>query len=473
MRKKLVALFMCAAMAASIAGCGNSSEGTDTTTKASAEEGEDTTTAKASAEEEENTAAATASADEEGTGSQEKKDVTISFMASQDWIQEAEMELAEKFTEETGIKVDYQIVPSDQYVNLLTTKLNTGEATDIFAAQSGKFDIVAQFNVEKNAMDLSGESWAANVEELAAAELTVDGKLYGQPIQDVSAVWAVGYNKKIFADLNLEVPADYASFMDVCQKIKDSGVTPIYEAVSDGWHHTLWFPETCIAAEKAEPGLAEKLNNNEAVFAENETMTTILEQIKEMADKGYWGENYMSNEYANAAKNIASGEYAMAIVNQGFGEEVEAVGGDLKKDDIGYFVMPLADNQVKNVNPAGPSRFVFSGSQHPEEAKQFLEYLASEESLKYLTENVPKFNKLPYKNAPDTYEGSVKEFYDAYTEESTVYQTAVKYVNPQWGEIGADLSAMLVGDIEPKDVLADIDKLRAEQAQAASDEAWK
>ena len=123
MRKKLVALFMCAAMAASIAGCGNSSEGTDTTTKASAEE-------------EENTAAATASADEEGTGSQEKKDVTISFMASQDWIQEAEMELAEKFTEETGIKVDYQIVPSDQYVNLLTTKLNTGEATDIFAAQS-------------------------------------------------------------------------------------------------------------------------------------------------------------------------------------------------------------------------------------------------------------------------------------------------------------------------------------------------
>lgn len=458
MRKKLVVLFMCAAMAASIAGCGNSSESTDTTTKASAEEGEDTTTAPA---------------EEESTGNQQKKDVTISFMASQDWIQEAEMQLAEKFTEETGIKVDYQIVPADQYVNLLTTKLNTGEATDIFAAQSGKFDIVAQFNVEKNAMDLSGESWAANVEDLAAAELSVDGKLYGQPIQDVSAVWAVGYNKKIFADLNLQVPTDYASFTDVCQKIKDSGVIPIYEAVSDGWHHTLWFPETCIAAEKAEPGLAEKLNNNEAVFAGNETMTKILEQIKEMADKGYWGENYMSNEYANAAKNIASGEYAMAIVNQGFGEEVEAIGGELTKDDIGYFVMPLADNQVKNVNPAGPSRFVFSGSKHPEEAKQFLEYLASEESLKYMTENVPKFNKLPYKNAPDTYEGSVKEFYDTYTDESTVYQTAVKYVNPQWGEIGADLSAMLVGDIEPKDVLEGIDKLRTEQAQAASDEAWK
>lgn len=433
MRKKIVALLsMCAVMAASIGGCSNTAEGTSFT----------------------------------------EKDVTISFMASQEWIQEAEMQLAEKFTEETGIKVDYQILPSDQYLNLLATKLYTGESTDIFAAQSGKFDIVAQFNVEKNAVDLSGESWAANVEELAAAELMVDGKLYGQPIQDVSAIWAVGYNKKIFAGLNLEVPTDYASFMDICQTMKDSGVIPIYEAVSDGWHHTLWFLETCIAAEEAEPGLAEKLNSNEEVFAGNETMAKILRQMKEMVDKGYWGDDYMSNEYADTAEKIAVGDYAMSIVNQGFGEEVEAVGKGLKKEDIGYFVIPLADNQVKNVNPAGPSRFIFSGSRHQEEAKQFLAYLASEESLKYMTENVPKFNKLPYKNAPDTYEGSVEELYNAYPDESTVYQTAVRYVNPQWNEIGVNLSAMLLGDIEPKDVLESIDNLREKQAQAVSDKAW-
>ena len=30
--------------------------------------------------------------------------VTITYMASQDWVQDAEMELAEKFTEKTGIK---------------------------------------------------------------------------------------------------------------------------------------------------------------------------------------------------------------------------------------------------------------------------------------------------------------------------------------------------------------------------------
>ena len=75
-------------------------------------------------------------------------DITLTFMASQDWIQDAEMELGEKFTEQTGIKVDYQIVPSDQYESLLMTKLNTGECTDLFGGQSSQFSIVSQFNVD-------------------------------------------------------------------------------------------------------------------------------------------------------------------------------------------------------------------------------------------------------------------------------------------------------------------------------------
>ena len=128
--------------------------------------------------------------------------VTLSFMASQDWVQDAELDLARQFDEKTGIGVNYQIFPSSQYNNLLMTKLNTGECPDIFAAQSGKFDIKSQYCVEKNAIDLSNTKWASRTEPLAAAELSVDGRLYGQPTQDVSAVWALGYNKKIFEELN-------------------------------------------------------------------------------------------------------------------------------------------------------------------------------------------------------------------------------------------------------------------------------
>ena len=141
-------------------------------------------------------------------------------------------------------------------------------------------------------------------------------------------------------------------------------------------------------------------------------------------------------------------------------------------DQIGYFVAPLADNQTLNMNPSGPARFIYSGSSNIDAAKKYLAYMATDESLTYLTENVAKFNKLPFSNAPTTYSDTIQEFYDSYPTSSTVYQTAVKYVNPQSTEIGNNMSAMFLGEMTPEEVLEDLDKNRAEQAKAASDEAW-
>ena len=399
------------------------------------------------------------------------EDITLTFMASQDWIQDAEMELGAKFTEETGIKVDYQIVPSDQYESLLMTKLNTGECTDLFGGQSSQFSIVNQFHVEENAVELTDESWAANVEPAAAFELSVDGKLYGQPIQDVSAVWAVGYNRQIFEDLALEIPTSYAELCDVCDKLLEAGIIPIYECVSDGWHHVCW-TEKAIAATVADPEYPDKLNKNEATFAGNEKLITLFSQLKEMADKGYFGDNYMSNQYSDAPASIASGEYAMVLYNQGLGVEVNAVDPDFPVDNIGYFVSPLCDDQNLNVNYCGPSRFIYSGSANIDAAKQYLAYMASDESLAYMTENVGKFNQLPYLNAPSAYSDVIQEFYDRYPDKVAVFQASVKYYNPAWMEIGTDMSAMFLDEMTPEEVLEDIDKLRAEQAAAASDEYW-
>ena len=446
-----------------LAGCGESASAPAASEPAAKEESApaDNGAAKEEAKPAE-TAAATADAGE---------DVTITFMASQDWIQDAEMELGEKFTEQTGIKVDYQIVPSDQYESLLMTKINAGECTDIFGGQSSQFSIVTQFNVEKNAVDLSGESWAGNVDPAAAVELSAGGKLYGQPIQDVSACWAVAYNIKTFEDLGLSIPTNYAEFCDVCEKIKAAGIIPIYECVSDGWHHVCW-TEAAVAATQADPSYPDALNENKATFEGNKELTTMFTQLKELADKGYMGDNYMSNEYADAPASIASGEYAMVLYNQGLGAEVNAADPSFPVDNIGYFVNPLCDNQALNVNYCGPSRFIFSGSKNIDAAKQYLAFMASDESLAYMTENVGKFNQLPYSNAPSAYSAVVQDFYDRYPKKVAVFQASVKYYNPAWMDIGADMSAMFLDEMTPEDVLKDIDKLRAEQAAAASDPAW-
>ncbi|MBI5957644.1 MAG: carbohydrate ABC transporter substrate-binding protein [Chloroflexi bacterium] len=407
-----------------------------------------------------------------GSRADARQATTITYLASQDWIRQGELDLAAKFEEETGIHVDYQIIPSDQYFNVLQTKLNTGEGPDIFGGQSGKTDLVVNYDITKNAVDLSDEEWVTRQDPLVTEQVTVDGKVWGMTLWDTSASWVIVYNKDIFAGLGLSVPTTYDEFKAVCQTIKDSGVTPIYEPISDGWHHVLWFPELGPRYEEVTPGLATDLNANEVEFADDPTMLTVLQQLKEMYDLGFFGEFAMSDAYADGPEFMANGEYAMTVRQTAFVNLVESE-FDVPASTFGFFVMPLADNQILNVNPAGPSKFIYSGSEHIEEAKEYLSFLARPENLQYNLDNTPEFASINFTGVTPKYSEEEKAFFDAYADKrGTVYQTAVNYLNPQWMEIGQDLSAMFIGDIEPIEVLQHIDQRRADMAQAASDAGW-
>jgi raffinose/stachyose/melibiose transport system substrate-binding protein len=401
-----------------------------------------------------------------------KQNITISYMASQDWVQPAEQDLGAKFETETGIKVDYQIIPSDQYQNLLKTKLNAGECTDLFGNQSGTFDIVSLLDIEKNGVDLSDQDWVTRMDPLVKEQVTTNGKVFGLTIADVSGCWNMVYNKTIFTNLGLKVPTTYAEFKEICAKILASGVAPIYECVSDGWHHVLWFPELGGRYEELTPGLADQLNNNKATFAGNQPMLQALTQLQELVKLGYLGKNYMSNAYADTEKNMASGKYAMTLYNTGLPGQIEKAYPDVKATNFGFFLIPLDDNQVMNINPAGPTEFVYSGSKNIDAAKQYLAYIAKTESMQYLIDNTPKFMTLPYSGLKDKYTDEAKAFLAAYPKHGTVYQTKIKYVNPQWMDIGKDLSAVFTGAMQPVDVLKSIDKRRADAAKAAKDPAW-
>ena len=139
--------------------------------------------------------------------------VTLTYIASQGWIFDAEQELGQKFEEQTGIHIDYQIIPADQYFTVLKTKLNSGEGPDIFGGQSGVTDLKVQYDVEKNAVDLSGEAWAKQEDPLVAAQSTVNGKLYGLTLWDIyGTTWVVNYNKTIFDKSRAERTQDLCRF---------------------------------------------------------------------------------------------------------------------------------------------------------------------------------------------------------------------------------------------------------------------
>lgn len=401
-----------------------------------------------------------------------KKDITLTYIASQGWIKDAEMELAKKFEEETGIHIDYQIVPADQYFNVLKTKLNAKEGTDIFGGQSGVSEISLNYNVAQNAVDLSGEEWVKREDPLSIEQVTLDGKVYALTIWDTSSSFVIVYNKKIFADLGLEVPTTYEEFKQVSLAIQKSGVTPLYEPIADGWHHVLWFSEPGPRYDELTPNLYNDLNANKSKFADDPSMLLALTQLKEMYDLKFFGANTFSDTGGEGAKKLASGEYAMSLSGQSMVYDIEKADPNMKPEDFGYFVIPLADNQIYYMHPGGPSKFIYSGSKYIEEAKQYLAFLASPESLQYTLDNESSFANLNFPGLKDKYTDTQKELFARYPKKGTDIQNYVNYVNPQWMDIGKDLAAMFGKAIEPIDVLKSIDKRREDMAKVAKDPLW-
>ncbi|MBB6733258.1 extracellular solute-binding protein [Cohnella zeiphila] len=464
MKKWLSASVALAMAGGLLAGCGGGNDGNNGSNGGnggSSDNGGSSASAPASS------AAASSSASAGG-----KKDVTLTYIASQGWIKDAEMQLAKKFEEETGIHIDYQIIPADQYFNVLKTKLNAGEGPDLFGGQSGKSEISLNYNVEKNAVDLTDQEWTKREDPLSLDQLSLNGKVYAQTIWDTSSSFVVVYNKKIFADQGLTVPKTYAEFKDLCLKLQKAGIIPLYEPIADGWHHTLWFAEPGPQYDKLQPNLYDDLNANKTNFAASGPLKTALTQIKEMYDLGFFGDNALSDTGAESANKMASGQYAMSLANQSLVTDIEKANPDMKATDFGFFVAPIADNQIYYINPGGPSKFVYSGGKHIEEAKEYLAYLAKPENLQYMLDNDPTVSNLNFSGLKDKYTDEQKKLHEMYPEQGTDIQDYVNYVNPQWMDIGKDIVAMFGGAMNVDDVLKSIDKRRTDMAKVAKDPAW-
>lgn len=405
----------------------------------------------------------------------EMEPVTITYLASQNWVLDSERALAEQFEAETGIHVDYQIIPADQYFSVLQTKLEAGgEGIDIFGGQSGKTDIQLQLGVEENAVPLTDEEWVQRMNPLSTEQVSLDGVVYGLTIWDtVGGSWVVVYNKQIFADSGIEIPTTYDEFAAACDTLLAAGVTPIFEPIADGWHHVLWFPELGPIYEANSPGLYDRLNANETTMADDPTMQADLSQLNELYSNGCFGEDALSDEFANTEAAMASGDYAMTVNRLGLPAQIEGAYPEAPGDNYGFFLMPLADNQIWNVNPAAPTKFIYSGSEHVDAAKAYFEFLTRPENLQFTLDNEDQFVLLDFDGVSAELTADQQAFVDAYPDQGTVLQTAVNYVNPQWIEMGQDIVAMFTGAMTPEQVLQTIDGRRADMAKAAGDPGWE
>ena len=403
---------------------------------------------------------------------------TITLMASSDWVTDAEMQLGTNFEAATGIQVVYDLYPDDIYLDTLFSKLDSDNPPDIFMTQSG-LAIKNTYHLDKYAVDLSDEPWMAFYDTFSAAETSIDNHNYGMSYFDNTTDYYMIYNKELLSNAGItKVPTTYDTFVTMCQNVADTDVIPIYEPMADGWHQTMLFAETGQFLDKKEPGTIEKLNDNTITFAELESMKLALEQIQNLALKGYMGKNFATDTYDNAVGYLANGEYAMCMLRPGMIDSIisSEMNKGFDKEDFGIMLLPVCDNQILNVHPTGPSKYISNASQNIDAAKLYLQYIATKDNIQYVIDNSPSVNNLPFDLGQVTSHDEVTmEFLDQFDndESGLVLQDEITYFNEQWGEISSDILKMCEGTMSPEDVLNQIDTRRTSLAQAANDPAWE
>lgn len=396
------------------------------------------------------------------------EDVTLTFAASQNWVDKgstADSDMIAKFEAETGIKIDLQIIPDDQYVNVLKTKLGTGEVPDIFFVSGGVG--AAKFMPEKYFADLSDQEWVSRYMEYAKQGTTIDGKIMGFMTWNVDG-WGILYNKKIYDDLGLTVPKTFDEFCVVADKLLENGITPIYECGKDAWHWGIYLSSYGPFASTKHEGLYDKLNKNEIKFADIPEFAAFLDDMKVAYDKGYFGENSLANPWDASYEALGTGKAAGFLGYQSYQNEVKEKYPDCDAEQWEMYPIPMGDNNMYSHSAGGNMRVAYKDSPNLQYVLQFFDFLAREDNLKEF-----------YSKA--THIAANPSFVDVAPTATTAGQSIVKNTVGQGMEmeygvlywdntaVGTYIQEMLLGSKTSQQVLESIDSDRQKLFDAISE----
>lgn len=388
----------------------------------------------------------------------EKEPVTISWLTSQAKFKEVQRKMAEQLKADEGITVDFQVVPDDQYYNLIKAKLATSEVPDVFEYNTPTTH--EEIRATETCIPLDDQPWVSRLTNPGLLKDYKDGKIYALPREASSFFGACYYNKKVFDELGLTEPQTYEEFIALLEKIKTSGknITPIYMSEKDSWttqiFMTLGFS---VALHPNDRDTYQKLLKNEVKWSDIPEMKEILTQYLELFKKGYANKDHLSATYDMAKEAVATGKAAMMLNGEWAASDIMAKWPDTQ---LGAFIIPFKDKQIMATGAYVQGLFIPKAGKNIENAKRFLDLWSQ-----------PKYQNMFYAELPgfpglkDVDGGSVvpcvKTLVDKYvTTGQYTYQIndPMAFISPIFPELWKYYVEMTAGGKTPEKVLQDFDK---------------
>ncbi len=257
-----------------------------------------------------------------GGGNDAAKETTItlwSIATESDSFHTAYADAIKDFeTSHPGVKVVHETFENESYKTKIKSAVAANELPDVFYTWAGGFS--QPFVDSGKVLDLTSYygNYKEDLSEAAVANITYDGKVYGSTIvTPVSAMW---YNQKIFKENNLEAPATWDDFVNVCTTLKAAGVTPIATSAKDKW--VLAMLHDGLTLKSVGPEKLQKTLLKQGGSYSDPDFLLSAQKIKELSDIGAFidGAAALSNDEASA--EFYAGKAAMYFTGSWMGGSI-------------------------------------------------------------------------------------------------------------------------------------------------------
>lgn len=273
-----------------------------------------------------------------------------------------------------GVIVEFERINAEIYSDAQKVRLSSGENLDIMGVMENDYK---RFSKNGYLIELTEKNFLSNYTESSISQLKnimPGGNIYCIPYKS----WVIGvwYNKILFSKYNLDVPKNIDSFLDLCKKLKESGVTPLMLGFRDDSMSSYLYYLSILNAGDEDFQWSKKLSTGDVSWTD-EKMFNSAKYIESIIKNGYISDDALNITYQQAFSEFLKGSSAMCITGDWYVESVDQ--NSDKFIDLGVFALPYNRANSEMRIPGSMTGYltgIYSGSKDIDNAQLFLEYLS-------------------------------------------------------------------------------------------------
>lgn len=206
------------------------------------------------------------------------------------------------------------------------------------------------------------------------------GEIYEVPDGlDALGIW---YHKDMFAENGWTLPATYAEFLTLMQRIKDKGINPIAIGPRTTGSAGHLFGNMLQSASGAET-VGKALTGGLAWTDPSMTLGAV--RLRELVDKGFIDKEMAALDLDGAARLWFNKRAAMFVAGPWFTANARKADYDLA--NAGFAAMPTDDGAALPTGGVGWSWLIPANSKQPDLAMKWLDFILSDSVMKRRAEN--------------------------------------------------------------------------------------